>query len=110
MKPSPTNIAMLAILHEVGMHRSASGAVNLDAFKVVYVAPMKALVQEMVINFGKRLEAYGITVKELTGDQQLTKEQISQTQLIVTTPEKWDIITRKSGVQSHATPPKLCSS
>ena len=62
---------------------------------------MKALVQEMVINFSRRLESYGIQVRELTGDQQLTKEQISQTQLIVTTPEKWDIITRKSGDRTY---------
>ena len=36
-------------------------------------------------------------VRELSGDQQLTKQQIAETQVIVTTPEKWDIITRKSG-------------
>ena len=61
-----TNVAMLTILHEVGLHRVSSGSVNLDAFKIVYVAPMKALVQEMVMNFSRRLEAYGITVRELT--------------------------------------------
>ena len=55
----------------------------------------------MVLNFGKRLESYGITVKELTGDQQLTKEQIANTQVIFTTPEKWDIITRKSGDRTY---------
>lgn len=38
------------------------------AFKIVYVAPMKALVAEMVGNFSKRLgESYGLTVRELTG-------------------------------------------
>jgi antiviral helicase SLH1 len=26
---------------------------------------------------------------------QLTKTQIAQTQIIVTTPEKWDVVTRK---------------
>lgn len=46
-------------------------------------------------------EHVGITVNELTGDQQLTKEQIAQTQVIVTTPEKWDIITRKSGDRTY---------
>jgi pre-mRNA-splicing helicase BRR2 len=97
-----TNIAMLTMLHEIGMHRDVeTGEINLDAFKIVYVAPMKALVQEMVLNFGKRLESFGISVKELTGDQQLTKEQISQTQVIITTPEKWDIITRKSGDRTY---------
>ncbi len=69
--------------------------------QIVYVAPMKALVQEMVLNLTQRLEGLGITVKELTGDQQLTKGQIQQTQIIVTTPEKWDIITRKAGDRTY---------
>lgn len=29
------------------------------------------------------------------GDMQLTKTEIMSTQFIVTTPEKWDVITRK---------------
>ena len=55
---------------------------------------MKALVQEVVLNFGKRLAPYGVQVRELSGDQSLTVAQIQATQVIVTTPEKWDIVTR----------------
>ncbi|PSN46005.1 putative U5 small nuclear ribonucleoprotein 200 kDa helicase [Blattella germanica] len=44
-----------------------------------------------------RLSSYNLTVSELTGDHQLTREQIQATQIIVCTPEKWDIITRKGG-------------
>ena len=56
----------------------------------------------MVGNFSKRLgEAYGIKVRELTGDMNLTKSEIEDTQIIVTTPEKWDIITRKSGDRTY---------
>ncbi len=92
-----TNVAMLTILREIGKNRDpTSGELDLDAFKIVYIAPLKALVQEQVGNFGKRLEPYGIKVSELTGDRQLTKQQISETQVIVTTPEKWDVITRKA--------------
>ncbi|KAG8421650.1 Pre-mRNA splicing [Metarhizium acridum] len=92
-----TNVAMLTILREIGKNRNAeTGDIDLDAFKIVYIAPLKALVQEQVGNFGKRLEPYGIRVSELTGDRQLTKQQIAETQIIVTTPEKWDVITRKS--------------
>lgn len=36
-------------------------------------------------------------MKELTGDMQLTKRELTETQMIITTPEKWDVITRKSG-------------
>lgn len=91
-----TNVAMLTILREIGKNRNARGEIDLDAFKIVYIAPLKALVQEQVGNFGKRLEPYGIKVSELTGDRQLTKQQIAETQIIVTTPEKWDVITRKA--------------
>ena len=38
---------------------------------------------------------------ELTGDHQLCKEEISATQIIVCTPEKWDIITRKGGERTY---------
>jgi len=96
-----TNCAMLCILHEIGMHLRSDGTVDTSAFKIVYVAPMKALVAEMVGNFTKRLEPYGIVTKELTGDINLTKAEIDETQIIVTTPEKWDIITRKSGERTY---------
>ena len=93
-----TNVAMLCMLHEIGLHYDAkTDSVDLSAFKIIYVAPMKSLVQEMVHNFGRRLSPYGISVKELSGDSSLTKAQVNETQVIVTTPEKWDIITRKTG-------------
>ena len=37
-----------------------------------------------------------MVVRELTGDMQMTKKEIMETQMIVTTPEKWDVVTRKS--------------
>ena len=93
---------MLTILNELGKYRDEeTGTFDLDAFKIVYVAPMKALVQEMVGNFSSRLGVFGIKVGELTGDSQMTKQQISETQIIVTTPEKWDVITRKSTDTSY---------
>lgn len=53
----------------------------------------------MVRSFGKRLAPLGVKVAELTGDMQLSKKEIQETQMIVTTPEKWDVITRKSNDQ-----------
>jgi pre-mRNA-splicing helicase BRR2 len=91
-----TNVALLAILREIGKHVDpATGNIKADEFKCIYIAPMKSLVQEMVGSFGKRLASYNLKVGELTGDSQMSKEQISQTNVIVCTPEKWDIITRK---------------
>ncbi|XP_017759104.1 PREDICTED: putative U5 small nuclear ribonucleoprotein 200 kDa helicase [Eufriesea mexicana] len=92
-----TNVALLCMMREIGKHINADGTINADEFKIIYVAPMRSLVQEMVGTFSKRLSTYNLTVSELTGDHQLTREQIAATQVIVCTPEKWDIITRKGG-------------
>lgn len=95
-----TVVALLTMLHEIGLNRR-DGELDLDNFKIVYIAPMKSLVAEVVIDFTQRLEVYGIKVRELSGDVNLTKAQINETQVIVTTPEKWDIITRKSGDRTY---------
>jgi len=41
-------------------------------------------------------------VRELTGDTQLSKKELDETTMLVTTPEKWDVITRKGGEVSAA--------
>ena len=100
-----TDAAMLTILNAIGYNLTPEPAeaadttnftLNAEGFKVVYVAPMKALAAEITEKLGKRLAWLGIQVRELTGDMNLTKKEIVQTQIIVTTPEKWDVVTRKS--------------
>ena len=100
-----TDAAMLTILNTIAknIHPSPSEhleatdfAVHTDDFKIVYVAPMKALAAEITDKLGRRLAWLGIQVRELTGDMQLSKAEIVATQIIVTTPEKWDVVTRKS--------------
>ena len=100
-----TDAAMLTILSAISKyaqaHSSGDGqpedyTVRVEDFKIVYVAPMKALAAEITEKLGKRLAWLGISVRELTGDMQLTKSEIVTTQIIVTTPEKWDVVTRKS--------------
>ncbi|KAH8735702.1 Sec63 Brl domain-containing protein [Ilyonectria robusta] len=99
-----TDAAMLTILHTIAQNvtpnpfedlAATEFAVNTDDFKIVYVAPMKALAAEVTDKLGKRLAWLGIKCREYTGDMQLTKSEIVQTQIIVTTPEKWDVVTRK---------------
>lgn len=94
-----TNIAMISILHEIGQHFK-DGYLHKDEFKIVYVAPMKALAAEVTSAFSRRLSPLNMTVRELTGDMQLSKSELEETQMIVTTPEKWDVITRKSSDMS----------
>ncbi|CCH43112.1 pre-mRNA-splicing helicase BRR2 [Wickerhamomyces ciferrii] len=96
-----TNVAMLTILRTLSNYRREDGTFDLNNFKIIYIAPLKALVQEQVREFSRRLEVFGIKVEELTGDSNLTKQQISETQMLVTTPEKWDVITRKNSDTSY---------
>lgn len=42
---------------------------------------MQALAAEMTQAFSRRLESLGVTVKELTGDMQLTKRELEETQV-----------------------------
>ena len=63
-----TNVALMTILHEMWLHRREDvfplspthlqGSVDRDKFKIVYIAPMKALVKEMVDNFGQVVSMY----------------------------------------------------
>lgn len=53
-----TNVAMLTIINTIRAHTD-QGAIHREQFKIVYVAPMKALAAEMVANFGKRLSSLG---------------------------------------------------
>ena len=55
-----TNIAMLTVLQTLGQYRKPNGKIDTRAFKIIYIAPMKALVAEIVGNFQKRLADYGI--------------------------------------------------
>ncbi|KAJ7978726.1 DExH-box ATP-dependent RNA helicase [Quillaja saponaria] len=101
-----TNIAMISILHEIGNHFK-DGYLHKDEFKIVYVAPMKALAAEVTSTFSQRLSPLNMNVRELTGDMQLSKSELEETQMIVTTPEKWDVITRKSSDMSLSVLVKL---
>jgi activating signal cointegrator complex subunit 3 len=101
-----TNIAMISILREVSQNMVGT-SINRNDFKIVYVAPMKALAAEVTASFSKRLAPLGLSVRELTGDMQLSKKEMAETQMIVTTPEKWDVITRKGGEVSVAASVRL---
>ncbi|KAL1876339.1 hypothetical protein VTK73DRAFT_9582 [Phialemonium thermophilum] len=99
-----TDAAMLTILHTISQYltpnpfddmEATDFAVDSESFKIVYVAPMKALAAEITEKLSKRLSWLGIRCREYTGDMHLTKSEIIQTQIIITTPEKWDVVTRK---------------
>mmetsp|Transcript_13025 Transcript_13025/g.42445 ORF Transcript_13025/g.42445 Transcript_13025/m.42445 type:complete len:1094 (+) Transcript_13025:42-3323(+) len=99
-----TFVALLCVLELVKRTREIfefqDVALELAAHhKVVYIAPLKALAQEVVQKFGERLKPLGLNVKELTGDVQLSKRDADAAHVLVATPEKWDVVTRKQGTE-----------
>jgi len=66
------------------------------AFKVIYQAPTKALCTERHKDWSTRFRHLDIKVAEITGDSEVYQlKAISNADIIITTPEKWDSMTRK---------------
>ncbi|GAA6062252.1 hypothetical protein JCM10212_001766 [Sporobolomyces blumeae] len=67
--------------------------------KVLYMAPTKSLCAERAADWRRKFEiGLGWGLKELTGDSETgsgTWREIAKARIIVTTPEKWDAITRR---------------
>lgn len=67
-----------------------------ERFKVVYQAPTKSLCSERFRDWNTKFAALDLKCAELTGDTDHTQlRSISNSQIIITTPEKWDSMTRK---------------
>ncbi|KZT52720.1 P-loop containing nucleoside triphosphate hydrolase protein [Calocera cornea HHB12733] len=70
---------------------------NSDA-KCVYMAPTKALCSERFNDWTAKFQGLGISCCELTGDTHDTSKkawaQAKKSSVIITTPEKWDSLTR----------------
>ncbi|OIR57348.1 MAG: Ski2-like ATP-dependent RNA helicase [Amphiamblys sp. WSBS2006] len=66
--------------------------------KAVYIAPMKALVGELVSKLQRRFSRYSLRVLECTGDSSTTAKELHGAHVIVATPEKWDIVTRREDI------------
>ncbi|KAF5153407.1 Sec63 Brl domain protein [Theileria parva strain Muguga] len=64
--------------------------------KVIYISPMKALASEIVEKYSKALTGSGLVVREVTGDFQVPKSELEEIDILVTTPEKCDVVTRNS--------------
>lgn len=100
-----TNIALLTIMREV--HKNIiSSEYDLSKiqdyskikwnFKIVFLAPLKALANEIVDKFKNSVRELNIKVSEFSADVNLTREQIDETQIFIAIPEKWDLFTRKN--------------
>ncbi|MQL86112.1 hypothetical protein Taro_018645, partial [Colocasia esculenta] len=68
---------------------------KIRLLQVIYIAPLKALVRERMIDWRKRLVAQlGKKMVEMTGDITPDLVALLSADIIISTPEKWDGISR----------------
>lgn len=92
-----TNVAMLTVvahLRDKGIiknendpyaayhHIGDDHTVSPVGRKIVYIAPMKALAQEIVEKFSSKLKSLGVVVRELTGDMQLSRAEADRADIL----------------------------
>ncbi|KAB5583218.1 hypothetical protein GE09DRAFT_1247408 [Coniochaeta sp. 2T2.1] len=91
---APTGSGKTAIL-ELAICKTITGNAHGNT-KIVYQAPTKALCSERARDWEKKFSPLQYVVAELTGDTpQAEMRRVREASIIVTTPEKWDSITRK---------------
>jgi len=62
--------------------------------KIIYVAPIKALAKERLRDWRKRFGKLNKIILELTGDHTPDLSSLHRADVFITTPEKWDGISR----------------
>ncbi|KAI0595214.1 hypothetical protein F4775DRAFT_605356 [Biscogniauxia sp. FL1348] len=91
---APTGSGKTAVL-EMAICKLAS-SVGGDNFKIVYQAPTKSLCSERARDWERKFRHMNMRCIELTGDTSHAQaSRVGSASIIVTTPEKWDSITRK---------------
>lgn len=69
---------------------------DVGNYKIVYQAPTKSLCTERQRDWQRKFEPLGLKCAQFTGDSEKTSlAQISSAHIIITTPEKWDSMTRR---------------
>jgi ATP-dependent DNA helicase HFM1/MER3 len=91
---SPTGSGKTVILELAVCRAVATNATG--QYKVVYQAPTKALCSERQRDWEAKFNKLGLKCAELTGDSDAADlRNVQSANIIITTPEKWDSMTRK---------------
>jgi ATP-dependent DNA helicase HFM1/MER3 len=73
-----------------------NNALKTEQYKVVYQAPTKSLCSERFRDWSSKFNTLGLQCAEITGDtEQSQLRSVQGANIIITTPEKWDSMTRK---------------
>ncbi|XP_054088517.1 probable ATP-dependent DNA helicase HFM1 [Zeugodacus cucurbitae] len=91
-------LAIVRMLHDLAHDTNSAQeqCTRVTPVKAVYVAPIKALCAERFDDWNRRFKIrLGIECLLITGDSELDElARLHSAQVIITTPEKWDSLTR----------------
>ena len=91
---APTGSGKTAVL-ELAICRLVTGFAA-GSYKIVYQAPTKSLCSERQRDWQAKFAPLDLKCAELTGDTEAVQlRNVQHASIIVTTPEKWDSVTRK---------------
>ena len=94
---SPTGSGKTAVL-EMAMARLFTTGAQASPTRslAVYMAPLKSLCHERLLDWQRKLQPLNLKVVELTGDSsdETDERSVAAADCIVTTPEKWDAFSR----------------
>ncbi|CAH2048513.1 unnamed protein product, partial [Iphiclides podalirius] len=68
---------------------------GVEDFKIIYMAPIKALCTERLTEWYPKFTKLNLLCIEVTGDTDVDFSQLKPYRIIITTPEKWDMLTRR---------------
>lgn len=90
-------LAILRMLQSAGSVDAAGRFLRRPAsVKAVYIAPMRAIVQERLDDWSRRFGSLGLKCMEVTGDSNVSVSDLREVDIVLTTPEKFDSVTRKN--------------
>ena len=62
----------------------------------MYIAPLEAIAKERLADWTKKFgDGLGVSVVELTGEGASDVRLLDRSNIIISTPEKWDMLSRR---------------
>ncbi len=97
-KTAVFEMAIAQLLREGQQSEASTGKNPCRNQRIIYISPLKALCQQILVDWKAKFGAMGLKVVEVTGDTgndtMSGVRRLASANLILTTPEKWDSLTR----------------
>ena len=62
----------------------------------MYIAPLESLAKERYADWSKKFgDGLGVTVVELTGEGASDVRLLDRSNIVISTPERWDMLSRR---------------